>query len=136
MSTSPVVPGHDHDEEEQVESSTELGDRAYRHALLSLWWFLVSFLLALVAFSIIWKAVGYTTIWATQYPLGKYSPAGWSARGIWVLLTELYVWPLFVVLHYARKARSLGRGGWPLPVILASVLAAFMPLMNFALLVG
>lgn len=136
MSTSPVAPGHDAQGAEQVASAAELGNRAYHRAVGSLWWFLVSFLLSLIAFSFIWKAAGYTTIWATQYPLGEHSPAGWSARGIWVLLTALYVWPLFIVVHYAKEARRLGRGGWPLPVIVASVLAAFMPLMNVALLVG
>lgn len=136
MSTSPAAPGHDERSADQVESSAEAGDRAYHRAIRSLWFFLVSFLMALIAFSLIWQAAGYTTIWATQYPSGKHSPAGWSARGSWVLLTALYVWPLFLVLHYALTARRLGRGGWPLPIILASVLAAFMPLLNVALLVG
>ena len=136
MSDSPAVPGQGTQDTEKVESSAEQGEQAYHRAKMSLLLFIASFILSVIAFSIIWGIAGYTTVWAMRYPSGAHSPSGWAARGIWVLLTALYVWPLFVVIHFARKARRLGRGGWPLPVILASVIAAFFPLLNLAMLAG
>ena len=136
MSTSPARPEPGTQEPDAIDLADRPGAPAYHRAMLSLLLFVVSFLLSTLAFSLIWRAAGYTTIWATQYPVGPHSPSGWTARGIWLLLTALYAWPLVVVVFFALKARGLGHAGWPLPVILGSVLAIFFPLLNVALLIG
>lgn len=130
MSTSPVADGRD------SRPAEEAAERAFRNAWLSLLLFIVSLVLSLAVFLAICRAVGYTTVWATSYPAGRYSPSGWSARGLWVLMTLLYVWPELVVVHHARNARRLGRVDWLAPVVLGGVLAALLPLLNFSLLVG
>lgn len=136
MSTSPVAPREGRPGAETHESSAALADRAYGRAWLSLLLFLLSLTLTLAVFVAIWAAADYTTIWAVEYPAGESSPAGWSARGIWVLLTLLYVWPLLVVVRFARKARALGRPEWLGPVIVGATLAALPPVLNLGLLIG
>lgn len=127
MSASPVVP---------VRSPAERADRAYRDAWLSLLLFVVSLAVSLVVFIVVARAVGWTTLWSTSYPAGRYSPSGWSARGLWLLMTVLFAWPEILVVRFARRAARLGRPEWLAPVILGAVLAALLPVLNFALLVG
>ncbi len=129
MPASSVVPGQGKPQEERA-------DRMFRNAWLSLLLFLVSLVLSLVVFLEVSRAVGYTTVWATSYPAGRHSPAGWSARGLWLLLTLFYVWPEIVVVYHARGAARLGRVDWLAPVILGAVVAALLPLLNVSLLIG
>lgn len=127
MSTSPMLP---------VRSPAERAERAYRDAWLSLLLFGVSLIVSLAVFLVIAHGVGWTTLWATSYPAGGYSPSGWAARGLWLLMTALYAWPEILVVRFARQAQHLGRPEWLAPVILGGVLAGLLPLLNVGLLVG
>jgi hypothetical protein len=127
MSTSPMPP---------VRLLAERAERAYRDAWLSLLLFLGSLVVSLAVFLAIAHGVGWTTMWATSYPAGRYSPSGWAGRGVWLLMTALYACPEILVVHFARRARRLGRPEWLAPVILGGVLAGLLPLLNFGLLVG
>jgi len=104
--------------------------------ILSLLLFPVSLVVSLAVFLVIAHGVGWTTLWATSYPAGRYSPSGWAGRGLWLLMTALYASPEILVVHFARRARRLGRPEWLAPVILGGVLAGLLPLLNFGLLVG